>query len=131
MPWIIYRELTIQEQITSPPVAAGPMVPTPGLPTPKVTHDYDTDHGIDDIQVETTTDDGGITTTETHMRVPPGLFYVLTKSSAHIRPEFMVIGLKKTEDGTLNPFGKSSKTYPNDFRNIRFPSGDSDRFLEN
>ena len=53
------------------------MVPTTGLPTPKVTHDYDTDHGIDDIQVETTTDDGGITTTETHMRVPPGLFYVL------------------------------------------------------
>ena len=107
------------------------MVSTTGLPTPKVTHDYDTDHGIDDIQVETTTDDGGITTTETHMRVPPGLFYVLTKSSAHIRPEFMVIGLKKTQDGTLNPFGKSSKTYPNDFRNIRFPSGDSDRFLEN
>jgi len=53
------------------------VVPTTGLPTPKVTHDYDTDHGIDDIQVETTTDDGGITTTETHMRVPPGLFYVL------------------------------------------------------
>ena len=78
------------------------MVPTTGLPTPKVTHDYDTDHGIDDIQVETTTDDGGITTTETHMRVPPGLFYVLTKSSAHIRPEFMVIGLQKTEDDTLN-----------------------------
>ena len=77
------------------------MAPTTGLPTPKVTHDYDTDHGIDDIQVETTTDDGGITTTETHMRVPPGLFYVLTKSSAHIRPEFMVIGLKTTEDGTL------------------------------
>ena len=40
-----------------------------------MTHDYDTDHGIDDIQVETTTDDGGITTTETHMRVPPGMFY--------------------------------------------------------
>lgn len=59
----------ISEQITSPPVAAGPMVPTVGLPTPKVTNDYDTDHGIDDIQVET--DDGGITTTETHMRVPP------------------------------------------------------------
>ena len=73
---------TIQEQITSPPVAAGPMVPTTGLPTPKVTHDYDTDHGIDDIQVETTTDDGGITTTETHMRVPPGLFYILSKMSS-------------------------------------------------
>ena len=80
------------------------MAPTTGLPTPKVTHDYDTDHGIDDIQVETTTDDGGITTTETHMRVPPGLFYDPNKSSSHLRPEFMVIGLKTTEDGTLNPY---------------------------
>ena len=80
------------------------MAPTTGLPTPKVTHDYDTDHGIDDIQVETTTDDGGITTTETHMRVPPGLFYFPIKSSSHLRPEFMVIGLKTIEDGTLNPY---------------------------